>query len=275
MSANCATIAIDPSWHQRVAQAEAPNSLPDDWNDPMVAQSTAGTTGLSKFTIATHLQFYFRIASYRELMPAIRPHRLLASLPLFFGYGRNVYLLHLLLGSTLVLYPSVFTAAQFVDAVKKHRANVAAVVPATVRQLLGLAGSGQPLLPELGLLMCSGAPLFADEKRAAVRNLTPNFYDVYAASALGPISVLRPDDISERADSVGRPFPLSQVISSTTMADQLLPTKLGGCVAAGQRSHHRSPATAPMNFAMAGTIRASSARSTNMAIFSSTGAHLS
>lgn len=233
-----ATVTLDSAWERGVAQAEAPSSLPEEWNDPMAVQSTAGTTGLSKFTVATHLQFYFRIACYRELIPAIRPHRYLASLPLFFGYGRNLCLLHLLYGSTLIFYPSMFRPRDFVEAVIKHQANIAAVVPSTMRQLLIAAGNNELLLPDLDLLLSSGAPLFADEKRNILRKLTPNFYEVYAASALGPISLLRPQDLPKSADSVGRPFPLTNV---EIVDDNDRPVALGEC----GRLRCRGPALAP------------------------------
>jgi len=211
MNANCPTAALDSGWHRRVAQADTPGSFADDWHDAMVVQTTAGTTGLPKFTVATHLQFYLRLASYPELMPATWPHRYLATLPLFFGYGRNLCLLHLLHGATLFFYRGVLNAAGFVEAVTRHQVTIAAVVPSTMRQLLAAAESDQVLLPGLELLLSSGAPLFADEKRKAVRKLTPNFHEFYAASALGPISVLRPKDVPKWADSVGRPFTLADI----------------------------------------------------------------
>jgi acyl-coenzyme A synthetase/AMP-(fatty) acid ligase len=211
MNANCATVALDSAWHRRVGQADVPDSLPNEWHDPMVVQPTSGTTGLPKFSVATHLQFYFRLASFRELMPASWPHRYLTTMPLFSGFGRNLCLLHLFHGATLIFYPSVFTAGEFVEAVTRHCASAAAIVPSAVRQLLVAAGSDELLLPSLKLLVCAGAPMFADEKREALRKVTPNFHEVYGASAFGPISVLRPKDVPKRAESVGRPFPLAEI----------------------------------------------------------------
>jgi acyl-coenzyme A synthetase/AMP-(fatty) acid ligase len=211
VNANCATVAFDSVWHRRVAQADAPSSFPDEWHDAMVVQPTSGTTGLAKFTVATHLQFYFRLASFCELMPAIRPHRYLTTMPLFSGFGRNLCLLHLFHGATLIFYPSVFTAGEFVEAVTRYHASLAAVAPSAVRRLLATAGGDEPFLPMLDLLICAGAPLFADEKRKAVCQVTPNFHEVYGASAFGPISVLRPKDVLKWADSVGRPFPLAEI----------------------------------------------------------------
>lgn len=210
IKANCGTVVLDSEWNCKVAQANAPSALPDDWHDAMVVQSTSGTTGLPKFTVATHLQFYFRLASFCELLPSNRPHRYLASLPLFSGFGRNLCMLHLFHGATLILYPSVFTAAEFVEIVTQHRATVAAAVPSAVRQLLGVTGNDRLLLPSLELFICAGAPLFGDEKYRALQKITSNFHEIYGASAFGPISVLRPGDIPARADTSGRLFPLTE-----------------------------------------------------------------
>jgi acyl-coenzyme A synthetase/AMP-(fatty) acid ligase len=211
MKANCTTVVLDSAWHQCVARSKPPTFLSDDWHDAIVVQATSGTTGLPKFTVATHLQFYFRLASFCELMPAARPHRYLATLPLFSGFGRNLCLLHLFHGATIIFYPSVFTAAEFVETVERHQANITAVVPSGLRQLLIAAGTGERPLSSLELLVCAGAPLFAHEKREVVRKVTPSFYEVYGASAFGPISVLRPSDIPTHADSAGRPFPLAEI----------------------------------------------------------------
>jgi acyl-coenzyme A synthetase/AMP-(fatty) acid ligase len=211
INANCATVPLDSTWHRRVAAADIPSSLPDEWHDAMVVQSTSGTTGLPRFTIATHLQFYFRLASFCELLPAKRPHRYLATVPLFSGFGRNLCLVHLFHGATLIFYPSIFTAGEYVETAIRHHANIGAVVPSGLRQLLAGAGTGQALMPGLDLLICAGAPLFADEKRQLLHKVTSNFHEVYGASAFGPISVLRPQDIPTRPDTAGRPFPLAEI----------------------------------------------------------------
>jgi fatty-acyl-CoA synthase len=212
VNANYATVALDSAWQRLVSQAEAPNSLPDEWNDPMVVQATAGTTGLPKFTVATHLQFCFRLANYYcEVMRAIGPHRYLTCLPLFFSYGRNLCLMNLLHRATLIFHPSVFNAAEFVETAARHQITMAAIVPSSLRQLLAAADSDEPLLPGLQILLSAGAPLFVDEKRKTLRKLMPYFCEVYAASAFGPISVLRPKDVLKSADSVGRPVALAYV----------------------------------------------------------------
>jgi acyl-coenzyme A synthetase/AMP-(fatty) acid ligase len=85
------------------------------------------------------------------------------------------------------------------------------VTPSLVRQLLPIAEPAGPLFPEMDGLVSIGAPLFAEEKREALRKVAPRFQEIYGSAPIGPISILRPDDVAERAASVGRPLPLVDV----------------------------------------------------------------
>jgi acyl-coenzyme A synthetase/AMP-(fatty) acid ligase len=203
--------ADDAVWHREAGNGAIPSShRRQDWNAPAMVLATSGTTGLPKFTLATNLQFYLQQAAYQEIVPPGR-HRYLSLLPLHFAAGMKLWLAHLLRGDTVVLYPPLFGPAEYVDIVARHDITAGFVVPTTVRQLLALSGPGQPLLPGLALLICGGAPLFAEEKRAAASKLTPRFHVMYGCAATGPISVLRPHDLAERAASTGRPVSLIDV----------------------------------------------------------------
>ena len=63
------------------------------------------------------------------------------------------------------------------------------------------------MLPRLRALISVGQPLFADDKRAVVEHVTPNFYDNYGAAGIGAIACLNPLEVQEKAASVGRPVP--------------------------------------------------------------------
>ena len=86
------------------------------------------------------------------------------------------------------------------------------VVPRLVRELLGRrASTANRSLQDFEVLTSAGAPLFAEEKREALRKLTPRFHEMYGASAIGPVAALRPEEIAERPTSVGRPILLVDV----------------------------------------------------------------
>jgi acyl-coenzyme A synthetase/AMP-(fatty) acid ligase len=200
------SVALDEEWNKAVASTEPVLDLPGDWSAPLAALASSGTTGIPKFTLATHLQLYLHCAAYLEIVPSTRRQRFLLTLPLYFSAGRVSCLAHLLRGDTLVLGPAFFTGAEYVKIAARHQVTVGFVVPSVVRQLLAIAEAGKPLFPDIDVLTSVGAPLFADEKGEALRKLTPRFHEMYGAAAIGPMAALRPEDITARPTSVGRPF---------------------------------------------------------------------
>jgi acyl-coenzyme A synthetase/AMP-(fatty) acid ligase len=210
-----AVISLDAEWRRDVANAKVfdqPACDPPtrDWNDPFLISATSGSTGNPRFTLMTHLQYRCAMAGMFELMGLAGRHRFLSTLPLYYSGGRNSCIAHLLRGDSVVLYPSLFSPAEYIDLVSSQQITVAAVVPSFVRQLLATDGA-EPLLPGLTKLFCTGAPLHPEEKRHAVKKLTPHFYERYGTAETLAISVLRPEDLTERADSVGQPHSFAQI----------------------------------------------------------------
>ncbi len=201
---------LDDHWDRAVQAAPCSEQSPADWHDPFVITATSGSTGTPKFTQMTHLQFYFAIVGMFELMGLRGSHRFLCTMPLYYSGGRNSALAHLLRGDCVVLYPSLFSTAEYVGIVERQQITVAGVVPSVVRQLLADAGE-QPLLPSLTTLFSTGAPLYVEEKREAARRLSPHFHERYGTAETLAISILRPQDLEHRADSVGQPHSLAEI----------------------------------------------------------------
>jgi acyl-CoA synthetase (AMP-forming)/AMP-acid ligase II len=202
---NCPKVVFDAAWHSAIAAADRNVAAAQDWHTPMAVLASSGTTGLPKFTIATHFEYHFHMVSYLEVMPP-RRHRYLSTLPLYFSAGRVACLSHLLRGDTLIIHPALSSPEEFVESVLRYRITTTFVVPSMLRQLLSMAGDHRPLLPEIDLLISGGAPLFADEKLEVVQKVTPQFCELYGTAAMGPMAALRPEEIRERPTSVGRPF---------------------------------------------------------------------
>ena len=203
-------LRMNEDWHREVARAPDWHSA-GDWHDPFLISASSGSTGAPKFTSMTHRQYYFAIVGMFELMALAGHHRFLCTLPLYYSGGRNSCMTHLLRGDCVVLYPNLYSPAEYLDVVARQRITVAALVPTGVRQLLAASGSGPALLPGLAALFCTGAPLHAQEKRLAARNLTPKFQERYGTAETLAISVLRPEDFAERPDSVGQPHSLVEL----------------------------------------------------------------
>jgi acyl-coenzyme A synthetase/AMP-(fatty) acid ligase len=96
-----------------------------------------------------------------------------------------------------------------------------------LRQLLPLARDQKPVLTNIDLLVSTGSPLFSDEKLELARKVSPRFCEMYGAAAIGPIAVLRSEEIPLQPASVGRPFSLIE-IEIVDDNDQLLPYGVAG-----------------------------------------------
>jgi acyl-coenzyme A synthetase/AMP-(fatty) acid ligase len=202
---NCPKISVDSLSQLPIGDTTQTLKLTEDWDTPFATQASSGTTGLPKFTVATHLQYIFHMLSYLEVMPP-RQHRYLSTLPLYFSAGRVACLAHLLRGDTLVLHPVLFSPEEFIENVSRYSATVAFVVPSVLRQLLTMTHGHSPLLPKIDLLISGGSPFFAEEKFQVTRTLTPRFCEMYGTAASGPMSALTGEDVEDRPTSVGRPF---------------------------------------------------------------------
>jgi acyl-coenzyme A synthetase/AMP-(fatty) acid ligase len=204
-------VALDEAWHKAVTAAEPAVGHPQAWDAPAILLASSGSTGLPKFTLATSAQLYLHATPILQAASPTRAHRALLPLPLYYTAVRKVLLAFLLRGDSVILYPSLFTAAEFVQAATLYKATASFVPPSAIRELLAIADPGRLLLPDLDVLAIVGAPLFAEEKRETSRLLTRGLHDFYGTAPTGPVAVLRPEDMAERAASVGRPPPVIDV----------------------------------------------------------------
>jgi acyl-CoA synthetase (AMP-forming)/AMP-acid ligase II len=205
----CMEIPLDDRWDAAPTAHHDPDPLAG-WQDPFVISASSGSTGLPKLTIMTHTQYHFAVSGMIELMDLSGRHRFLSTMPLYYSGGRNSCLAHLLRGDCVFFYPSLFSAEEFVDVANRQRITIGGLVPSMVRQLLALQSS-QTLLPDLAKLFSTGAPLHAEEKRAAVRTLNPHFHERYGTAETLAISMLGPEDFIDRAMSVGQPHSLAEI----------------------------------------------------------------
>lgn len=220
------SLAIDARWHAEAARLGGAHEFPSDADAPLMIGLTSGTTGAVKGMVVTHRQMYSRALPFDTIL-SDRPHRYLSASPLAFSAGRNYCLTHIIKGHTVVFHPPLFTAEEYVETANRCEATAGFVVPTVIRWLLDLPAAEGPLLPRFEALMCGGAPIRADEKRATLKHITPNFYEFYGTVATGPISFLRPSEMAEHASSAGRPAALWD-IEIVDEADRPLPIGSSG-----------------------------------------------
>jgi acyl-coenzyme A synthetase/AMP-(fatty) acid ligase len=203
-------IPVDDDWHEAVARCSHPATGVGSWGDPLIITASSGSTGQPKYILISHLQYFFRASGILEALALTGRHRFLCTLPLCYSSAPDRCIAHFLRGDCVILYPSLFTPEEYIEITRRHAPTIGILVPTMVRQFL--ARSDRRLsLPGFAALFATGAPLHADEKRAAARLLTPHFYDAYGTAEIGLLTLLRPEDLAERADSVGQPHSLAQI----------------------------------------------------------------
>ena len=205
------SVALDAVWHAAVARSDGSRDFPHDSDAPAVIGLTSGTTGIPKGVALTHAHEFARTLSNWFGLDLQRNERYFSIMPLSFHAGRSLSFRHLMVGNTVILYPSLFRAEELVDAIDEYRATVFSAVPTVLRRLLELPEQPGPLLPGLRRITGSSAAMYAEEKSEVMRRLSPNYYEIYASSGGGYITILRSDDIEKRADSVGQPAYLTEV----------------------------------------------------------------
>lgn len=210
LSGELPVIALDAAWRHAAARAEPTRFPPTDWHDPFVVSASSGSTGAPKFTLMTHQQYHFAAAGTLELMALTGRHRFLSTLPLYYSGGRNSCMAHLLRGDCIVLAPSLLTPTEYVEMFRHQQATVGVVVPSLVRRFLR-SPRGDLSLPDTATIFCTGAPLHAEEKRAAVARLTPGFQERYGTAETLVIAASRAADFADRPDSVGQPHSLADI----------------------------------------------------------------
>ena len=198
-------ICVDDTWDRAVATTVIDRSFPHAGGMPCVINVTSGTTGPPRGVIVTHDQIVARFLNWWLNLGFGRGERFLSASPLCFAAGRERCIAQIIGGNTVILYPPLFTADEFVAAVEKFRATVVFLVPTVFRWLLQLPDQERGKLADLKYLITGGAAMYGKEKRDVLQQLCPNFYQSYGASGYSIICCLRPSEIADHGNSVGRP----------------------------------------------------------------------
>lgn len=204
------SIGLTPEFKERVARQPAtPPTTLRDGNGIAFIGLTSGTTGRPLGIIVRHTEILARmaVATMHATTVSVGPY--LVCSPLHFGAARTLLIDRMLRGRTIILYPPIFSAAELAEDVIRLAPTGMYVVPTILRGLLEYAkDKPAPLFPSLDELLNGGSMTTPQEKRDAVRLLSPNYRESYASVLIGGISQLFAEDVAEHADSVGRPTPL-------------------------------------------------------------------
>jgi acyl-CoA synthetase (AMP-forming)/AMP-acid ligase II len=184
-----------------MAMAEVNTAAPDTGAIEALTQATllysltSGTTGNPAALIVTHENIHARMAA-RVIEGILAPdERFLSVLPLAYTAGREHAMNQILLGGTVILFPSMFEPSELVAAVNTRGISSLTLSPNSTRALLALQ-SEEPnceavLMPGLRTLVSTTGKLLPDERAAIRSRLAARVIDYYGSTGTGPIAVIR------------------------------------------------------------------------------------
>ena len=210
---------------------------------PLKISLSSGTTGEPHGVAVTHRQYVQRWLTSMNILGPSTGQNVLVTAPVCFIGGRNIPFFGLCSGHTVVRYPTLYSPDELVEVIHRYNIKSTLIVPTMIRALLKLAPETGHLLPSLEPVSISAAPLFAPEKHAVVRHLTPHFYENYSTSGAGNITRLLTLDLDQKADSVGKPAVTNRVRVVDDTGDTL-PAGETGLICAQGPSIPTDPETA-------------------------------
>ncbi|RST87939.1 long-chain fatty acid--CoA ligase [Aquibium carbonis] len=174
-------------------------------NAPMGLSLTSGTTGTPKAMVVTHEQLHARCAA-RTITGVFRPDdRYLSTLPLAYPAGREHAICVILLGATLVIFPSLFEPGELVDHVNANGITALIMSPNSTRALLRMRPASGLLMPGLRTMISATSKLQPEERTDLLARVAPGLIDYYGSTGTGPIAAItRPADIVAPS-AVGHP----------------------------------------------------------------------
>ena len=205
-------IGIKPTetgWHdyhmcRNAADKSAPDAKIEPGDECNIIYSS-GTTGLPKGIVHDHSG---RVAWASDMAVALRYHsgaRTLLNLGLFSNINWVAMLATIFAGGTMVIQRR-FDVAQCLELIQREKITHTVMVPLQFQKLLEHESFGDYDLSSLDAYMCCGSPLAIAIKQDIVQRMPGDFIELYGLTE-GLVTILGPEDMLEKVESVGRACP--------------------------------------------------------------------
>jgi acyl-CoA synthetase (AMP-forming)/AMP-acid ligase II len=199
----CTTLARLLSEESRHDEIAVP---PTTLESPLLISLSSGTTGRPKGPMIAHRHFLRRFWTHWINLGLNANSRFVSATPLYFGGGRTFAMSTLYSGGTVILRPPPFEPEELAETVERENADGLFLVPTQLRRLLAAPAETRKKFAPLRLLLSSGSPLHAGERHEIRSSLCSQFYEYYASTEGGGISLCTPQDFDRLLTSVGRPI---------------------------------------------------------------------
>lgn len=205
----CVMVGLD--WRAGLSAFKGDHKHPAGFEAFDIALSS-GSTGQPKGYPLGHQQQLRRMEDYLEALGAVGVFsndgtgNFLLTSSMSFGGFLYTLMIRLGNGGRVTVLPEYVKLMDLVRAVSAHDDAVLILTSVMCEELISCAPEDGMLFPKARAILSLGTPLAARAKRDMINRVTPNFSEVYGGSNFGLISVLRPEDMLDHADSVGRLF---------------------------------------------------------------------
>lgn len=163
---------------------------------------SSGTTGRAKGIVHSHAMRYRQAA--RGLFGIDKTSTMLLATPLYSNTTLMPMLGTLFHGGRVILMPK-FDVERYLDIAESERVTHTMLVPVQYQRILGSDGFEKRDLSSFRMKQCTGAPLSAEVKRAAVERWPGRFLEIYGLTEGGCTCILDVSAFPHKAHTVGRP----------------------------------------------------------------------
>lgn len=186
---------------------------------------SSGTTGLPKGIVHDHS---CRIAWATDMAVPLRYHsgaRTLCNLGLFSNISWVAMMSTMVAGGTIVI-DRRFDPVETLETIQQDRITHSAMVPLQYQKLVECEAFDDYDLSSLDAYMCCGSPLVPALKREIIDRIPGAFIELYGLTE-GLVTILSPEDMLDKLESVGRPCP-GQALAVVGNNDEILPAGEAG-----------------------------------------------
>ncbi|MEM8816724.1 MAG: AMP-binding protein [Pseudomonadota bacterium] len=179
---------------------------------------SSGTTGLPKGIVHDHA---CREAWGSDMAVPLRYHsgaRTLCNLGLFSNISWVAMLATIYAGGRIVI-DRQFSPERCLERIQQERITHTAMVPLQFQKLVECGSLPDYDLSSLDAYMCCGSPLAPALKRRIMDRLPGDLIELYGLTE-GLVTILSPEDMADKIDSVGRPSP-GQRLAILDASDEL------------------------------------------------------
>ncbi len=173
-------------------------------NDTLLIGLSSGTTGALKGAVLLHRNLIFRWLGQIVEFGFKSSDVFLNVAPMQYSAGRSFAMSHLFFGGTVVILGGRFDPVATLKTIEQEKISTCFMVPTMYHRIIQIPEADYSDTSSLRVLISSGAMLHPSILKEVFERLTPNLYNYFGSIEGGGVSILKPQDMLRKNDSVGQ-----------------------------------------------------------------------